>query len=611
MHRGMVIFARQASREVRHDAREMYINLVARIGVVPYSQGLTWRRALARPNEASRWWYHPVSYKDCESDPTFNSIIAVLTICSVAKKQGLKKLVLVGAPWEIAAVLKSGFVVEEKNAHCPSGPWRIYLRGVASRVLLVLRLLRQWFAICRQLELPKNSFAVVFSGFWDWSVVWDDQTKSLVDRYFKALPEELRRQGVPSIGWFTWFDPHSEPGRKHRRYKEVLSPLKGRDDVVILQRFLYPKDIIKATVDMRPLVTYLRIRRKPAFREAFRVGHLNYDHLFSERLLQGFLNASIAQFELVTLATERASKWYRPRISVSFLEHFPYSRAYYEGLRRAKTGTMSCAVQHASYSHEKTFLFFHPSLEFRGEPDGCVPPHPDYVFAMGTLGRDLFLECGYPKGCVLLTGSPRYDHVRLSSTPLPLLQQRAKGEGRCIRILVVSSLDVEVEVDMVEAVATAVRDMDGVKLFLRNHPFSRVEQHPRFAAYKDQIELAHGSLQENLEHADLILFTYSTAAEEAFLQGKPVWQWLPLQFNGSALSEAAAIPQFGSVAKLRDALREFSKNPVQYFPSLEMRQYALERLFYRGDGCAAKRISEILKKRLLSYGDHARCRAAL
>ncbi len=157
------------------------------------------------------------------------------------------------------------------------------------------------------------------------------------------------------------------------------------------------------------------------------------------------------------------------------------------------------------------------------------------------------------------------------------------------------SLNIELELEMVDAVCAAVRGVDDIELSLRNHPFLRVEQDRGFAKYKDRIELTQDSLEEDLSKADLVLFSYSTVAEEAFLKGKPVWQWLPMGFNGSALAEAVAIPQFGSVVSLRQALRDFCTNPDRFLPSPEIRQVALERFFYSGDGGAASRVSKIVK----------------
>jgi hypothetical protein len=145
---------------------------------------------------------------------------------------------------------------------------------------------------------------------------------------------------------------------------------------------------------------------------------------------------------------------------------------------------------------------------------------------------------------------------------------------------------------MVEAVWTAVREMTGIKLYLRNHPFARMDRHPGFAPYQDHIEVSQGSLEADLDRADLVIFTYSTVAEEAFLRGKPVWQWLPEGFNGSALAEVVAIPQFGSVGHLREALGEYQTNPRAFLPNPESRQKVFERLFSPGDGQAANRMAQ-------------------
>lgn len=596
---GKLVRAREASREVRADARSFYIDLVARIGAISDGTGRTLRQALAPPGQASRWWYHSVTFRDCESDPSFHWIIVARTIQAVAARYEAKKIVLVGAPWELAAILRSRFLVEEQGASRGRPGWWPWLRGFASRLRYAVRALQRWVAIRCWTKRPAGPFDIILSGFWDWSVWWNTRTQSLTDRYFGSLPEQLRRQGLRSVGWFAWFDPHTEPGKESRRLKAVLAPLWGNQDVVLLEWFLHPWDIIQAVGDFGPATKFLAVRKQTAFRALFLDAGIDYYPLFVERLLLGFLNAGLSHNSLVALATERACRQYRPKVTLSFLEHFLYARAHYEGVRRAGVEAVRLATQHCSWCHEKTFLFLHPSIEFRGEPDGCAVPHPDSVCAMGTFGQELFMECGYPKDQVLLTGSPRYDHVRLSrEASLPRAAMLRAGANGVIHILIVSSLDVELEVDMVEAAWAATRGMEGVKLFLRNHPFSRTEHHPRFALYRDQIELTQGSLPDDLERADLILFTYSTVAEEALLQGKPVWQWLPLEFNGSALSETATIPRFGSVASLRQAILDFRADPCRFLPDKEMRELALVRLFYPGDGGAAERIARECVARL-------------
>jgi hypothetical protein len=118
-----------------------------------------------------------------------------------------------------------------------------------------------------------------------------------------------------------------------------------------------------------------------------------------------------------------------------------------------------------------------------------------------------------------------------------------------------------------------------------------MDRHPGFAPFKEHIEMSRESLEADLDRADLVIFTYSTVAEEAFLRGKPAWQWLPDGFNGSALAEVVAIPQFGTVAHLRKALRQYQANPRAFLPDPKSRQLVFERLFSPGDDQAASRMA--------------------
>jgi hypothetical protein len=104
-------------------------------------------------------------------------------------------------------------------------------------------------------------------------------------------------------------------------------------------------------------------------------------------------------------------------------------------------------------------------------------------------------------------------------------------------------------------------------------------------------------LEENLDAADLILFTYSTVAEEALLRGKPVWQWLTLGYNGSALAAINGTKQFSSVAGLRRGLEELCTNRRGALPSAEERQQVFEELFSGGLGqaSASERIASIIR----------------
>jgi surface carbohydrate biosynthesis protein (TIGR04326 family) len=577
-HGGTFVSARQASTEIRSEARECYFSITTRLGLVEKDKGRTFRQSLAAGKEASRWWYHAVSFRDCEGSPIYDWIIAVLTICRVAGRLGATDIVVVGGSSAISNALRSRFNLTAIAPSRIAPAFTTVMRGIAERARYLLATIRQISAarLYGHRNVPSR-FDVMFAGFLDWSFWYDDTTSEIKDRYFKKLPAELQARGL-SPGWLAWIDPHAEPGKVRRHPAELFAAVRsGR--VVLLQQFLRVADVVSKIIDLRPLISYLRMSRRRAFRQAFVQGGVDFRPLFARDLLAGFANSQIPHCELVALATERACRSHRPRLLLTFLEHFPHSRALYEGVRRSCPATATAAMQHASYCHEKTFYYIAPKHDFAGEPDGRAVPHPDRVFVMGTLGRDLFGECGYAPDAVITTGSARYDGLSLR----PGNRDRAKGP---VRVLMVSSLNTDAELQMVEGVVGAARGLKDIELFLRNHPFRRMESDGRFAPFAGLVKITSASLDDDLRACDVVLFTYSTVAEEAFLRGKAVWQWLPLGFNGSALAEVARIPRFGKVADLRNALQRFCIQPDEFLPDAETQRVVVERLFHRAEGCA-------------------------
>jgi surface carbohydrate biosynthesis protein (TIGR04326 family) len=583
---GRFIFGWVAAVDVKRDAREVYLDLVARIGCVKLRNGKTFRQALARPGHTNAWWYHPVSFKDCEREQTFNWFIVLFTIRKVAASIGSERLILAGAPSEIANVLKAEFAVRIDGRAAVKPFYLEVCRAFISRLLFYWRMLMLVMASRNLSVTVPGEPGILLAGFWDWSLDWNQEQGRVIDRYYKRLPEELRATFNCPVGWLVWIDPSQSTWRKGLRESK---------DVIVLQSFLGIADVLRETLDLRPLGVFLRARYDGEFQNAFVHDGRNYFELFRRALLTGFIDSNIINCDLIALATERSCEKYMPKLTFHFLEHFPHARAHYDGVDRSSGSTVTCAVQHASYCHEKTFLFVRRDAEFNGEPDGEKFPRPNFVCAMGPFAKDLFRECGYKDEDVLATGSPRYDEIEF----LPTSAVHSVPHD-CTRVLMIASLNVELEIDVLSAVFLATRGLS-VDLVLRNHPLGRLDRHKRFTQYQSHVEIDNEPLNESIDAADLVLFSYSTAAEEAFLRGKPVWQWLPIGFNGSALTENTTIPQFGSVDSLREALLRFQKTPDLFAPAEEARREVLSRLFYAADGRSAERIAIACKERMKAH----------
>lgn len=578
-----VVSGRALAQAAREQARSAYLTLVANAGATPY-EGQTLRQRLTVPGQVSAWWFHGVAGKDCENDdPTLRWIIELHVIERAARDRAATRLILIGGYRELGQVLEQRYQVETRQ--CPwRYTWRYQAAGFLKRWTYGAAFLMKWLAVRRSApSTDRQPFDVVLSGFWDWSLK-ADQSGRLNDRYLGSLAGELSRRGL-KVGWLLWFDPYSVPGAARRRLGDVLRPLASRADAVLLQRYLGLTDLVRALCNMRPWRAFREARNSPAFARTFVLQGIDYMPLFSPRLTAGFLDATIPHLELVALAVERAFAVHRPQLALSFLDLFPFARAFYAGGRAGKPDAIQATIQHATYNREEAFALLHPQAEYLGEPDGCRFPAPDYVFAMGELGQAIFRENGFPNDRVLLTGSPRYQHVHIDHRP----RERAAGP---ITVLIAASMGVETELEMAEAVCLAADGLPGIRVVLRNHPFARVDADPRFHRLADRLTVATGSLDDSLAAADLVVITYSSVGEEAILGGIPVWQWLTSSYNGSAFRDISGIPAFHSVSDLRTALVRLLGDPSAFAPSDAIKETVLRECFYKEDGAAVTRIAD-------------------
>jgi surface carbohydrate biosynthesis protein (TIGR04326 family) len=578
-----LIFGRSIAHEVKDDALKLYTEVVAHIGADRIGKSSSLRVLLKSINGNSLWWYHPVSFKDFEADPTFNRIIQILIIDKIASEDNFENIVFWGADDAVANVLKSKYQVECKSTkHKSAVLW--YLRAFASRLKQLTAHVYQWYLIRNEVSDITFTPDVVFEGFWDWSVRPSIREEALDDRYFKSLPDLLEQQDFKTA-WLLWFDPHSEPRSKKRPATEVLNRARPYNNLIFLQKYLKIADIIKSFSNFSPAIKYHSIARSTGFKDLYKNNGLNFFPIFRDQLSYHFISSTLPHYDLVEKACVTAFAKFRPKIALTFLEMFTYSRAFYSGARQGSPETKLAAMQHASYSREKTFIRLDPEIEFHGKPDNCSIPKPDCVFAMGELGKEIFQECGFVPHEVFLTGSARYDHIRTD-----LIVKPQGTSPKTFNLLIVTSLDRDNEMDMIDAVYFASKDLPCIKLFLRNHPFNRIDEHSLFQPMKKLITITGVSLEDDLQNADLIIFSYSTVAEEALIRGIPIWQWCSAGYNASAFREIGVIPTFCSVIELRKSLKKFIDNPVPFIPDEKTRNNVLNKCFYKADGKASERI---------------------
>jgi len=573
---------------VKDKAYEHYLEIVADIGMFPLSDGRSLRSHMHGSGKVSQWWYHPVAFRNSESDPTYTHLLAVLAIAKVANERGVKVLNLHQPPHGVAEVLQSCFTVVAHGS-VRSGSWAGTVRRVLGRIRYSLRVVQEKRA-CDKIrkKATPGCFDVALQGFWDWSVLPDPKDSGrFVDKYFGALPAQLEAHGK-KVGYWCWYDPWTGATEQPRSHHEVLAPVCGRQDIVLLQSLLRYRDILSAFMDARAIVNVLRAVRDKSFRALFKAGKLDLFPLFRTALIEGSVGMAIVQCQLFERATARASEQTQSRLLITFLEHFPQSRAMYAALQGSETRVWN--VQHGCYNQGKTYGALHPTKEFAIQADGESVPHVDRICVMGELGAKVFGGCGYDASQVLATGSCRYDHVKVTASGD--LKDVVSGlrAGSKLRILVATSVPAHSDFALVQAAVAAIHPLaDQVSLRLRTHPFGRMDSLAEFASVAGSFELSRGDLAGDIVWADLVLISQSTVGEEALLAGKDVWQFRFPNPDQSSLAEVVRIPRFYSVTELRQGIEQLLFGEVQTPKPSPQQVYRA--LFQVGDELPSKAIA--------------------
>jgi hypothetical protein len=579
-----LVRGRDALQDVRPAARRAYLDLVARIGATPCRRGRTLRQALRGSDGVSRWWFLKLSEKNCiwDDDQTYSTLLRLFTVRAVAEKHAITRALVHGGPRAFGEALG---VARPKRARDAVAALVAVAGGLVGRLLLAVRSLYRW-TIYRSLRWQSpGACDVLLEAHWDWSL-GPDAAGGLRERYFADVPTRLRAHGQ-RVAWLASCEPAAVVWQRGRAFRSVAASACSQRDVVILDRYLTVTDVLATTLNVRDPLIVTGFMRSRAFRALFVVDDLDMYPVMRDRLLRDAWGTSICRWEQVAIGTRRACLELRPRVLLTFLELFLHAKALYVGARAGAPGIVTWAAQHAAYCSDKTFGTIDPRVEGAGEPDGCPSPVPDGVFVMGELARRLWRENGFDDQHIVLTGGLRYQHVTLGD----VVGRSVAGE---VRILLVGGTNTEVDIDMCDALATAVRGLAGVRLRLRDHPHYCLTEKREFDRFRGLIEITQGTAHDALAEADLVVFGHSSLADEALMRGIPVWQWLWPGFNTSVFVDLPLVPAFGSVATLRAALQRFVADPAAHRPSRDTRADVARQCFGPEPSRAAERVADVV-----------------
>lgn len=575
-----LVSGRALAQEVRGEARSRYIDLVARIAATTVG-GRTLRQALAGQDGVSRWWFLKTSEKDCEwPSDSYTAVIRLICVRRAAKRYGVTATRVWGGPPEFAALLAGRSPGRfRRSMHLV----RALAVGLLGRCAFTFAFLRLRRALRRAPAKPRQRVDVLLHSQWGWSTRATPDGR-LHDRYFTDLPDRLKARGL-TVGWLAVCEPGSLAARTSEALGCLVATAGSCADVIPVESYLTAREIVARAFDFQFLVRFLRFRRSEGLRDLFRLEGFDLYPLIDRQLIDLLAGPGVARLELVASAVSRACSVLRPRVLLTFLELLLQSRAIYAGARRAGVGVRLWTAQHAAYGQDKLFGVVEAGRELRGEPDGYSIPAPDGIFVMGDLSREIWIQNGFAKEAVVVTGGLRYQHVRIQQR----VPDRCSGGAR---MLLAGSLNEGADIDMCDAVSAAIAGMASVEVRFRDHPAYRRSASPEFQPFRRTFGVSSGSLEDDFVWSDLVIFNHSSLGEEATLRGIPAWQWLWPGVNESVFLDLPVVPRFTSVAALRQALESFLRDPTAHTPSRDVQELLWRHCFGADPAGASARIAD-------------------
>ncbi len=596
-----IILARSLCSKLQSEAINDFHELLTKLSLIKLRTGDTVRKFFT-VNDDSYWWYTPISFRQADDFDLFRDFLFVKVIKNIVKNCNVTAISFYSGPETVVrtfACQRSLTVTSKplvpKNERAGAIILSCVLLALLARTKFLYTMLRRWFFIklfYKPAPTTNGKKKIALSGFYDWSFNISGDLQISSDKYFKELPEALNRNSIEYL-YFCWYDPNTVPGTKFSESR-LLSALSNNSKYVILNQHCTVFNIIREYcnffIHLYKLLKVLPVIKIDA--GLFVDGDSMWP-LLRKEFIKSALSSNIMFFELVKKAFKRQ---FEADTSVttflSFLEHFPFTRAVCSAAQISGREIDVLAMQHATHTEGKTFQYIDPQHEFNVSPvDNLKQPHPQKIFVMGQRNKSIFQSYGYQPDSVLLSGSSRYEQVKVKKAE----HAKSVALNEALNILIPLSIKFDTHLDLIQAVYFASRHESRINITIRNHPFWTIQVLPWFKDKMQDFTFSTVSLQEDLDNTHLIVSSQSTVAEEAYFQGIPVIQWAALDFEGSPLAGDDRITSVASVEELKILFDEIQKDYKKFVPNETLRE-AVYRDYFHPSFAASENIALYIKK---------------
>lgn len=477
----------EETRERRNDFKAKYVELIA---------------GLNRANNSFFWWGFYFTRKECLYTDLAQRIFYCYLIGREIRRSPPCDMVVVTADRLLAKQMSlwaAGEGIKGVVALAPGLRLKQRLESftTARIAYTLLRAFHYWLMVKVLWRVPvskKDGYVVVGSLIDEGCFL---ESSGFKDTYFGELPEFMAGNGTPVLVY----------GGLLKDTWKTLRLMRSRGpDLPVLPWHYYgtiPGMLGAAWQSLRQHLFPVRLKGSPA------IDGINLDYLMRETLKRDLRSGQFFESIWVYNSARSLSKRVDIKACMVPFENRPWEKMLLSGLTSNGNGVRTVGYHHASITPAHTQLLL-------GEQESQVIPLPDSIVMMGEVTKGILETSGnYPEkmlkvGCALRQG-------RKSDQP-----QQRNAQGTVSNVLVALATSVDEYVNLLLFLDEALADTGRYQVGIRPHPeFSLERAMVRLPNLRLKFERMSGTLESNLDWADVVVYVSSTVGLDAISVGLP------------------------------------------------------------------------------------------
>jgi len=472
-------------QESRENFRHQYVESIGRI-----NEG----------NHSLNWWSMPFTDKN-PFDPELCRLTSYFLLIARQSKGDSGLFVVITDSNDLAIQMKlwaASEGLEAVNAvHVPITPKRFLKAFTPAGIIRALfRTFFFWFLSrrYRPAENLEDEHLLITSLSHPRSF---SKPRRYTDVYFGPLVEQFEATGRKALILAIMLE-------QPRQQQKMLQSVDSAIPVLPIESCLSIADIFQCAFSA--LKMYIR---RPKLKGVAEIEGIDFSYLVNQAIWDAHHTGNSFMSLRIYYSARRLAQRVNIERCLYVYENLPWERMLVLGIRRASPKTRMLGYQHASVTSSHTNLML-------AKAESGIAPFPDAVLTTGEVVKDwLEAEANYPSGivktaCALRQGQPSQLRAK----------QRTSNLGHILVALATSQVEY---VKVLLFLAKAFGSSNEYELRIRPHPSIPIA--PAIEAVPigsfEGFSVSDGTLSEDLEWADTVLYSSSTVGMEGVAMGIP------------------------------------------------------------------------------------------